>query len=131
MTVRFLKLMLLFSSLLAFTMTMNGQSEGITVHVPFAFQAGGKSLPAGDYRLEAGEASNVLVIEGSHGNSSAFLTMASESAGATEGPSLIFKRDGGTMVLSAVHLPGQQSRVLFANHASMKGGVATVSSPSR
>jgi hypothetical protein len=131
MTVRFLKLMLLFSSLLAFAMTMNAQSEGITVHVPFAFQAGGKPLPAGDYRLENGEASNVLVIEGSRGNSAAFLTMATEIAGTTNNPSLIFKRDGGTMVLSAVHLPGQQSRILFATHASVKGGVAAVSGPSR
>jgi hypothetical protein len=130
MTVRFLKLMLLFSSLLAFTVVANAQSEGITAHVPFAFEAGGKSLPAGDYRLENGEASNVLVIQGTHGNSAAFLTMPTDSAGSKDNPSLLFTRDGGTMVLSAVRLAGQQSRILFATHASMKGGVATVSGSS-
>ena len=130
MTVRFLKLMLLFSSLLAFAMTVNAQSEVVTVHVPFAFEAGGKLLPAGDYLVDRGEASNVLVIHGSSGNGAAFLTMATESAGPADKTSLVFARENGTLVLSAIHLPGQQSRILFVSHA-IKGGVAAISSSSR
>jgi hypothetical protein len=130
MTVRFLKVMILLGGLLACTLTMNAQSEVVTVHVPFAFQAGDKLLPAGDYSVDRGEVSNILVIHGGSGNSSAFLTMPVESK-KTETASLIFARQGATLVLSAIRLPGQQSRVLFASHAPLKGGVAAVSLSSR
>jgi hypothetical protein len=130
MTVRFLNVMILLGGLLACTLAMNAQSEVVTVHVPFAFQAGDKLLPAGDYSVDRGEVSNILVIHGGSGNSSAFLTMAVESK-KTETASLIFARQGATLVLSAIRLPGQQSRVLFARHAPLKGGVAAVSVSSR
>jgi hypothetical protein len=131
MTVRFLKLMLLFSSLLAFTVALNAQSEVVTVHVPFAFEAGGKLLPAGDYRVDREEASNVLLIHGASGNSSVFLTLAVEQSGPATSASLLFTREGGTLVLSEVRLPGQQSRILLAPHTPIKGGVAAVSVSSR
>ena len=130
MTVRFLKVMILLGGMLACTLAMNAQSEVVTVHVPFAFQAGDKLLPAGDYSVDRGEVSNILVIHGGSGNSSAFLTMAVESK-KTETASLIFARQGATLVLSAIRLPGQQSRVLFAHRAPLKGGVAAVSMSSR
>jgi hypothetical protein len=131
MTVRFLKVIILLGGLLGCTLAMNAQSEVVTVHVPFAFQAGDKLLPAGDYSVDRGDASNVLVIHGGFGNSSAFLTMVVDSAAKADTASLIFARQGGTLVLSAIRLPGQQSRVLFAPHAPLKGGVAAVSVSSR
>jgi hypothetical protein len=130
MTKRFLKVMTLFAGLLVCTLAMNAQSEVVTVHVPFAFQAGDKLLPAGDYWVDRGEVSNILVIHGGSGNSSAFLTMPVESP-KVETASLIFARQGEKLVLSAIRLPGQQSRVLFAPHAPLKGGVAAVSVSSR
>ena len=130
MTVRFLKVMMLLGGLLAGTLAVNAQSEVVTVHVPFAFQAGDKLLPAGDYSVDRGEVSNILVIHGGSGNSSAFLTMPVESK-KTETASLIFARRGEMLVLSAIRLPGQQSHVLFAPHAPLKGGVAAVSLSSR
>jgi hypothetical protein len=123
--------MLLFSSLLAFAVTVNAQSEVVTVHVPFAFEAGAKLLPAGNYRVDRAEGSSLLVIHGDSGNSAAFLTMATESNAPLQNASLVFAREGGTLVLSEIHLPGQQSRILFASHAPMKGGVAAVSVSSR
>jgi hypothetical protein len=131
MTDRFMKVMWLLGSLLAFTMAVNAQSEVVTVHVPFAFEAGGKSLPAGNYRVDREEATNVLVIHGTSGNSAAFLTMAVEQAGAANSASLLFEREGGALVLSEIRLPGQQSRILLAPHTPMKGGVAAVSVSSR
>ncbi len=131
MTVRFLKLMLLVSCLLAFTVALNAQSEVVTVHVPFAFEAAGKLLPAGNYRVDREEATNVLVIHGTSGNSAAFLTMAVEQAGPANSASLLFEREGGTLVLSEIRLPGQQSRILLAPHTPIKGGVAAVSVSSR
>jgi hypothetical protein len=131
MTKRFLKVMTLFAGLLACTLAMNAQSEVVTVHVPFAFEAGAKLLPAGDYRVDRGEASNILVIHGASGSSSAFLTMIVDSAAKANTASLVFARQGGTLVLSAIRLPGQESRVLLAPHVPMKVGVAAVSVSSR
>ena len=127
MTARFMKVVWLLGSLLAFTLAMNAQSEVVTVHVPFAFVAGGKLLPAGDYRVDRGEASNVLLMYGGAGNSAAFLTMSVDSFGPTDGASLIFEHEGSRLVLSAIRLPGQQSRMVLAPHSPMKGGVAAVS----
>jgi hypothetical protein len=97
----------------------------VNVHVPFAFVAGGKALPAGDYRVDKGEASSVLIIQGGGGNSSAFLTMAAEGRTKTDGAALVFERHGSSLVLSAIRLGGDQVRVLFGpearpEHASLK-----------
>ena len=127
MTVRFMRVVWLLGSLMAFTLAMNAQSEIVTVHVPFAFVAGGRELPAGDYRVDRAEASNVLLMHGRPGDAAAFLTTTTETFGRTEGPSLIFEHEGSTLVLSAIRLPGQQSRLVFAPHAPMKGGIAAVS----
>jgi hypothetical protein len=131
MTKRFLKVMILIGGLLVCTLAMNAQSEVVTVHVPFAFEAGGKLLPAGDYWVDRGEQSNILLIHGASGSSSAFLTMLVDSAAKADAASLVFVRQGGTLVLSAIRLPGQESRVLLAPHVPMKVGVAAVSVSSR
>jgi len=128
MTVRLMRVVWLLGSLLAFTLAMNAQSEVVTVHVPFSFMAGGKVLPAGDYRVDKDQVSNVLLIHGGPGNSAVFLTMAVDTFESNEGASLIFAHDGGMLVLSAIRLPGRQTRVVLAQHAPMKGGVAAVSS---
>jgi hypothetical protein len=130
MTVRFLRVVILLGGLLACTLAMNAQSEVVTVHVPFSFEAGGKLLPAGDYWVDRGAQSNMLLIHGTSG-SSAFLTMVVDSAAKANTPSLIFARQGGTLVLSAIRLPGQQSRVLLPAPASLKSGIAAVSVSSR
>ena len=133
MTSRFLKIACLLGGLLAFTVAMNAQSEVITVHVPFAFEAGGASLPAGDYRVDRAEASNLLLIHGSSGKSAAFLTMSIESASTAQTDSLVFAHQGEKLVLTGVRLPGQQSRVPVASHAAPKPGVtiSTVTASSR
>ena len=132
MNKRFLKVMWLVGSMLALTVAVNAQTEVVNVHVPFAFVAGGKALPAGDYRVDKGEASSVLVIQGGHGNSSAFLTMAAESGTKNDGAALVFERRGSTLFLSAIRLGGDQVRVLFGpdarpEHASLKS--AALASP--
>ena len=127
MTDRLQRVMWLLGSLLAFTLAMNAQSEVVTVHVPFAFVAGGKQLPPGDYRVDRGEASNVLLMHGGSGNAAAFLTMSVDLFGPADGASLIFAHEGSTLVLSAIRLPGRQSRMVLAPHAPMKSGVAAVS----
>ena len=128
MTGRFLKIMCLLGSLMAFTMAVSAQTELVTVHVPFAFAAGGRLLPAGDYRVNRAEESNLLMIHGGSGKAAAFLTMVVESSAKIENARLIFERQGAALVLFAIRLPGQEPRVVLQSHAAMKGGVAAVSS---
>jgi hypothetical protein len=133
MTVRFLKIMMLLAGLLAFTAAANAQSEVVSVHVPFAFEAGGKLLPAGNYRVDRAEGSNLLLIHGASGSSAVFLTMMIESASTAQTASLVFAKQGEKLVLTGVKLPGQQSRVPVGSHGAVKSGVtiSTVSASSR
>jgi hypothetical protein len=57
--------------------------------------------------------------------------MLVDSAAKADAASLVFVRQGGTLVLSAIRLPGQESGVLLAPHVPMKVGVAAVSASSR
>lgn len=132
MTVRILKVMCLLGSLLAFTVAVNAQSEVVNVHVPFDFVAGGKTLPAGVYHVDKGEASGILIIQGGAGNSAAFLTVAAEGRTPNDGAALVFERHGSAMFLSAVRLRGDQVRVLLGSdlrpaHAALKS--AALASP--
>jgi hypothetical protein len=132
MTVQSLKVVWLLASLLAFTTVMKAQSEVVNVHVPFAFVAGGKSLPAGDYRLDKGQGSGVLTIQGGSGNSAAFLTMVAEGRTQNDSAALVFERHGSELFLAAVRVSGEQIRVLLwpdsaPAHAALKS--AALASP--
>jgi hypothetical protein len=125
MTIRFLKLIRVFAVLAAFALTANAQSEVVTVHVPFSFTAGGRLLPAGEYRVDREESSNILLMHGDSGHSAAFLTMAVDTYKPTENASLIFAHAGGALVLSAIRLPGQQSRMVIPSHVATRSLAAT------
>ena len=113
MTVRSLKALWLLGSLLAFTAVLNAQSEVVNVQVPFAFVAGGKSLPAGDYRVDKGQGSGILTIQDGSGNSSAFLTMLAEGRARNDSAAVVFERHGSEMFLAAVRVHGDHIRVLL------------------
>ena len=125
MTVQIMRVVWLLGSLLALTVALNAQTEIVTAHVPFAFEAGGKLLPAGEYRINKEETSNVLLMQGSSGNSAAFLTMYVDQAKLADSATLIFARHGSSIALSAIRLPGHQSRVLLNSPAPMKSGVVS------
>ena len=132
MTVRSLKAICLLGSLLAFATVVNAQSEVVNVRVPFAFVAGGKSLPAGDYRLDKGQGSGVLTIQGGSGNSAAFLTIIGQGRAQTDSAALVFERHGSEMFLAAVRVRGDQMLVLLGSdltpaHAALKS--AALASP--
>ncbi len=130
MTIRFLKVMWLLGSLMAFTLVVNAQTEVLTVHVPFAFEAGGKLLPAGDYRVNKEEGSNILLMQNGTGSSTMFLTMTADTFASAETASLVFERQGATLVLSSIRLPGRQTRVLPSHFAVRAGVLSSVSTGS-
>ena len=61
---------------LAFAPVHAATNSGVRVNVPFAFVAGGRELPAGEYIIEQGTDSGLMMIHGrGAGHSTAFLTM--------------------------------------------------------
>jgi hypothetical protein len=107
MNIRFLRVVWLLGSLLAFTFAANAQTSVANVHVPFEFAAGGKMLPAGDYSIESPELSGVLLIRGRAGNSVAVLATAGAPGTATSTVKLTFERRGAELYLCVLELPDE------------------------
>ena len=85
------------------TLTTVAHAEAFSIDVPFAFEAGGKNFPAGDYTVDS-VASGVLVIRGAASSESAAVLVA--PAGYSDSPKigLIFERSSVMPTLSAVKL---------------------------
>jgi len=104
MTNRLMKVVCLLAGIGAFTATVNAESALANVHVPFAFAAGGKMMPAGDYTLESPDMSSVLVIRGTS-RSAALLAVTAAPTESTTKAQLVFERKNGELFLSGVELP--------------------------
>ena len=87
--------------LLLSTFALSGFAEAVTIRVPFAFSAAGKTLPAGEYRFQE-DTPGVMVITGSApGTSMLTLTRGSgDPASAKAG--LTFS---ATRALSTISMP--------------------------
>lgn len=116
---------------LAGTMAAAARAESFSVHVPFAFAASGKNLPAGTYTVEP-IAAGILVIRGATAADTA--TIAASPAGYTDtsaNPSLSFAPSPELAVLSGIRMDsGMTFSVMSAKHLaaaaalSSKGTVA-------
>ena len=120
MHIRFLKAVMLLCSLSAFTLTVNAQSPLANVHVPFAFIAGGKTLPAGDYVFEDPEMSSVLLIRGRSGASVVVMTMPADPNSHSDTATLTFERRGDQMFLAGLASPAEAVRVPVASEPGAK-----------
>ena len=78
-------------------------AEGFSVEVPFAFEAAGRSFPAGTYTVDS-VASGVLVIRGLTSAGSAAIMVSPSSYSASAKTSLVFERNASVPVLSTVNL---------------------------
>jgi hypothetical protein len=85
-------------------LTTVARAESFSIDVPFAFEAGGKSFPAGAYSVDP-VSSGVLVIRGAAPAEAAALSVS--PAGYTDSTKmgLVFDRNAETPMLSAVKLP--------------------------
>jgi hypothetical protein len=92
------------AGLLMATIHLSADS-GVTAHIPFAFMASGKSLPAGDYRIEPLGPEAVL-IAGSESSERAVLLVSSSASGASSpgasSPGITFDRSGALPQLTGV-----------------------------
>lgn len=88
------------------------RAEGrkIKAEIPFEFQAGRHSLPAGTYFFEHMAAQPVLVVTAPDGERIAMLTHPAGRAEAPPAPGLVFERDGGRYSLAEVWAPGAMHR---------------------
>jgi hypothetical protein len=88
----------------------NAQITGeLLVNVPFTFNVGNAKLPAGEYRINVMDDSNlsVMTISNTDGSASAFFQVRETQAGSTPDQSeLIFNRYGNTYFLSTLYEEG-------------------------
>jgi hypothetical protein len=82
----------------------------IRAEIPFAFQAGKHSLPAGSYVFEHMNSSPMLVITAPDGERIAMLTHPAGKVEAPPAPGLVFEREDGIYSLVEVWAPGAAHR---------------------
>lgn len=111
---KLLKTALLFGGLLAFAMSLSAETSLINVNVPFAFVAGGKMLPAGQYTIGESASGGFLLIRGNQPNSTALVLAVNAGESTTNHAGVTFSRHAGTVVMSTVEVPGGASYSLVA-----------------
>lgn len=90
--------------------------QPVVVKVPFAFQAGDKIMPAGQYRIQPASLSSdaVQVVGKSDGKSTAVvITLPVERDGKAVSPRLVFHRYGNEYFLTEIWNGDAQGRHLY------------------
>jgi hypothetical protein len=99
------------------------QSRTIEATVPFAFEVGDKTMPAGKYRIEsiATGAGSLQVIRSAKGDLQVTLSaIAVPAKNANSGPELIFHRYGTHYFLAQIQTGGGHGRQLFESQQEKK-----------
>jgi hypothetical protein len=92
------------------------QSRTLEVNVPFAFEVGNKTLPAGSYRVETvltGNGCLQMLRSNGGGARLTILTMAAATNSAAPAPSLVFHRYANRYFLSQIRTGGGRARELY------------------
>jgi hypothetical protein len=92
----------LLSSVFGCALALHAESA-VTIHAPFEFVAAGKTMPAGDYRMEMLTPGVVLIAGQDSG--SRVLAMVNLSEGSTT-PAVAFDSSNSTHVLTSVTSSG-------------------------
>jgi hypothetical protein len=110
-------------------LTTVAHAETFSIAVPFAFEAGGKNFPAGDYTVDS-VANGVVLIRGVASPESAAVLVSPEAYSETSTMGLIFERSSDMPMLSGVKLSSGlmvtvvPAKRLAANLALPQKGVA-------
>lgn len=108
----------------AFSGQARAEGRKIRAEIPFNFQAGEYSLPAGTYLFEHMAAKPVLVITAPDGGRIAMLTHPAGKVEAPPAPGLVFERVDGRYSLAEVWAPGAAHRAGVST-AERSGPVAS------
>lgn len=85
----------------ALTMGLNAQAQSTKVTIPFAFEATGKSLPAGEYRVRpVGNMNSIYAMVNVQTHESVLLSGKQTIGVSEEAPRLIFDRAGDDYYLT-------------------------------
>jgi hypothetical protein len=84
-------------------LTTVAHAESFSIAVPFAFEAGGKNFPAGNYSVDS-VASGVLVIRGASASESAAVLVSPAGYSDSSKTGLVFEKISEMAMLSAVKL---------------------------
>jgi hypothetical protein len=85
-------------------------SGAMSVKVPFSFTAGGKTMPAGTYRIQrAAQAGGCYVLQSEDGEAAAVLTHAVRGEQQASHGGLVFRSYGGEYFLAQVWMPGSRT----------------------
>ena len=84
-------------------LTTAAHAEAFSIEVPFAFEAGGKSFPAGAYTVDS-VASGVLVIHSATSSESAAVMISPAGYSDSSKTGLVFERSSELPVLTAARL---------------------------
>jgi hypothetical protein len=94
-------------------------NEILRVHVPFQFQVGQSTLPAGDYIIEKDGLSGIVTLQNRLARSSvAVLSVNGSASFQGKAPLLIFQRVNGAAILTQIQLTGQSSRIMSKDIAT-------------
>lgn len=103
----------MFSLLLVLTVaSVNAQSERSSINIPFSFNVGQKTLPAGEYTVGPNrkDSHNVWLIQSKSGDGSVLFTTSSAWTTETqEKTRLVFNNYDGQYFLSQIWISGDNS----------------------
>jgi hypothetical protein len=98
-----------------------GQSDLLRAKIPFAFSAGGKQFPAGQYDISHASGALSFKIASQDGKNSAMVLILTRTAGAIHNTPadahVVFDKVGETYTLSELWFPGADGYML----STMKG----------
>ena len=92
------------------------QSRAMEANIPFAFEVGNKTMPAGYYRIESMPtgAGSIQVIRSANGNAQATIsTIAAAAPDITVASALIFHRYGNQYFLAEIRTGDGHAREVF------------------
>jgi hypothetical protein len=113
------KLFAIGAALLLFVVAASvcyAQQTALAVTIPFAFQAGNQTMPAGEYRVESLLTGTARVQCLRQVNGAAVMIVSTTPVEARNGysnPELVFNRYGQTYFLSQIWTGGSQGHQLF------------------
>lgn len=92
-----------------FATHLSAEEHRATAEIPFAFEVGHRTLPAGTYNLSQFKTgSAVFVVAADHGGHSVFTMLGTTKAGNPAKPSVTFACYGKECVLAKVNPPDSQ-----------------------
>lgn len=114
----------------------SGSSQRIIANIPFAFNVGKTSLPAGKYTITVLNPSSdrrILQIRSTNGRSSAMILTSGVIGDVSENSKLVFERDGDRYYFAQAQMAGDSTSLAVIRSktpATAKPPVATVAKKS-